>query len=289
MRQLKITQQVTNRDSLALDKYMSEVSHTEMVTPQEEVELAHRIQNGDAEALEKLVKANLRFVISVAKQYQNRGLSLLDLINEGNLGLFKAAQRFDPSRGFKFISYAVWWVRQSIQKSLTEDSRLVRLPANKINSMNKIMQTRSRLEQEYGREPSAEEVAEIAKMKEEDVNMSIRNYARTVSMDAPLSTESESGNMYDVMVDEDALSPVEELMRESLQAEIKRTLLTLPAREADVLKYYFGLGNIKEPMLVDEIARMLDVTPERVRQIKDKAIRRLRHSSKNKILKSYLG
>jgi RNA polymerase primary sigma factor len=289
MRQLKITQKVTNRETPGLDKYLHDISRVDMVTPEEEVDLAKKIQAGDMDALERLTTANLRFVVSVAKQYQNRGLSLQDLINEGNLGLLKAARRFDPSKGFKFISYAVWWIRQTIHQALAEDSRLVRLPVNKINSMHKITQATSRLEQQYGREPTAEEVAEITKMTEEDVKMSIQNYARTVSMDAPLGGEDDDGNMYDVTEDKGAVSPENELLKESLKTEVTRTLSTIPPREADVLKFYFGLGTIQQPLLIEEIARRLDISPERVRQIKDKAIRRLRHNSRSKILKTYLG
>lgn len=289
MRQLKISQKVTNRETPGLDKYLHDISRVDMITPDEEVELAKKIQTGDMDALEKLTKANLRFVVSVAKQYQNRGLSLQDLINEGNLGLLKAAKRFDPSKGFKFISYAVWWIRQTIHQALAEDSRLVRLPVNKINSMHKITQATSRLEQQYGREPTSEEVADITKMTEADVRMSIQNYARTVSMDAPLGGDDDDGNMYDVTEDRGAVSPENELMKESLKTEVTRTLSTIPPREADVLKFYFGLGLLEQPMLIEEIARRLDISPERVRQIKDKAIRRLRHNSRSKILKTYLG
>ncbi|HTA81901.1 MAG TPA: RNA polymerase sigma factor RpoD/SigA [Bacteroidia bacterium] len=289
MRQLKISQKVTNRDTPGLDKYLHDISRVDMITPDEEVELAKKIQQGDMDALEKLTKANLRFVVSVAKQYQNRGLSLQDVINEGNLGLLKAGKRFDPSKGFKFISYAVWWIRQTIHQALAENSRLVRLPVNKINTMHKITQATSRLEQQYGREPTAEEVGEITKLTEEDVKMSIQNYARTVSMDAPLGGEDDDGNMYDVTEDKSAVSPENELLKESLKTEVTRTLSTIPPREADVLKFYFGLGNLQQPMLIEEIARRLDISPERVRQIKDKAIRRLRHNSRSKILKTYLG
>jgi RNA polymerase primary sigma factor len=289
MRQLKISQKVTNRETPGLDKYLHDISRVDMITPDEEVDLAKKIQQGDMDALEKLTKANLRFVVSVAKQYQNRGLSLQDLINEGNLGLLKAAKRFDPSKGFKFISYAVWWIRQTIHQALAENSRLVRLPVNKINTMHKITQATSRLEQEFGREPTSEEVAEITKMTEADVKMSIQNYARTVSMDAPLGGEDDDGNLYDVTRDESAVSPENELLKESLKTEVTRTLSTIPPREADVLKFYFGLAPIQQPLLIEEIARRLDISPERVRQIKDKAIRRLRHNSRSKILKTYLG
>jgi RNA polymerase primary sigma factor len=289
MRQLKISQKVTNRDTPGLDKYLQDISKVDMITPDEEVELAKRIKVGDMDALEKLTKANLRFVVSVAKQYQNRGLSLQDLINEGNLGLIKAAKRFDPSKGFKFISYAVWWIRQTIHQALAENSRLVRLPVNKINTMHKITQISSRLEQEFGREPTAGEVADMVDLTEEDVKLSLQNYARTVSMDAPLGGEDEDGSRYDITEDVDAVSPENELLKESLKLEVLRTLSTLPPREADVLKYYFGLGSISQPLLVEEIARRLSISPERVRQIKDKAIRRLRHNSRSRLLKAYLG
>jgi len=289
MRQLKISQKVTNRDTPGLDKYLQDISRVDMITPDEEVELAKKIKLGDMDALEKLTKANLRFVVSVAKQYQNRGLSLQDLINEGNLGLLKAAKRFDHSKGFKFISYAVWWIRQTIHQALAENSRLVRLPVNKINTMHKITQATSRLEQEFGREPTIIEVAEITNLTEEDVKTSQRNYARTVSMDAPLGGEDDDGSLYDVTIDEGAVNPENELLKESLKMEISRTLSTLPPREADVLKFYFGLGTMPQPLLIEEIARRLEISPERVRQIKDKAIRRLRHNSRSKVLKTYLG
>lgn len=289
MRQLKISQKVTNREAPGLDKYLHDISRVEMITPDEEVELSKRIQAGDDAALEKLTKANLRFVVSVAKQYQNRGLSLQDLINEGNLGLLKAAKRFDHTKGFKFISYAVWWIRQTIHQALAENSRLVRLPVNKINAIHKISQATSRLEQEYGREPTAEEISEMTKITESDVRLSQQNYARTISMDAPLGGEDDDGSMYDVTKDEDAVSPETELLKESLKVEITRTLSTIPSREADVLKYYFGLSSMQPPLLIEEIARRLEISPERVRQIKDKAIRRLRHNSRSKILKTYLG
>lgn len=289
MRQLKISQKVTNRETPGLDKYLHDISRVDMITPDEEVELAKKIQAGDDSALEKLTKANLRFVVSVAKQYQNRGLSLQDLINEGNLGLLKAAKRFDHSKGFKFISYAVWWIRQTIHQALAENSRLVRLPVNKINTIHKITQATSRLEQEFGREPTSEEISEMTKIAESDIRLSMQNYARTVSMDAPLGGEDDDGNMYDVTKDEDAISPENELLKESLKVEITRTLSTIPQREADVLKYYFGLSNLQSPLLIEEIARRLEISPERVRQIKDKAIRRLRHNSRSKILKTYLG
>ncbi|HTB06681.1 MAG TPA: RNA polymerase sigma factor RpoD/SigA [Bacteroidia bacterium] len=287
MRQLKITQQVTNRESKALDEYLHDISDIDLITPAEEVELAKKVQGGDMDALEKLTKANLRFVVSVAKQYQNRGLGLPDLINEGNLGLITAAKKFDPSKGFKFISYAVWWIRQSIQKALAENSRIVRLPVNKINSMNKVTQAKSRLEQEYGREATTEEIAEITKMKEDDVKISVQNYIRPVSMDAPLGSEEENSNMYDITEDKDSVSPISGLLKESLKVDISRTLSTLPQSEADVLRYYYGLDNVQQPLLVEEIARRLKVSPERVRQIKSSGLKKLRNISKTKILKTY--
>lgn len=289
MRQLKIAPRLTNRDTPGLEKYLQDVSRMEMITPEEEVELARRIQNGDTSAIQKLTTANLRFVVSVAKQYQNRGMSLQDLINEGNLGLLKAAKRFDASKGFKFISYAVWWIRQSIYQSLAENSRLVRLPVNKINAMNKINQATSKLEQEYEREPTPEEVADLIRISPDDVKISQENYARVISMDAPLNSEEEDGSLYDVMEDEEALSPEHDVLRESLNTEISRTLNTLAPRESAVLKFYYGIGNEQTPLLADEIAKIMEISPERVRQIKDKAIRRLRHSSRSNLLKMYLG
>ncbi len=289
MRQLKIAPRLTNRDTPGLEKYLQDVSKMEMITPDEEVELAKRIQQGDMSAVDRLVTANLRFVVSVAKQYQNRGMSLQDLINEGNLGLLKAAKRFDASKGFKFISYAVWWIRQSIYQSLAENSRLVRLPVNKINTMSKINQATSKLEQEFEREPTPEEVAELIRISPEDVKISQENYARITSMDAPLNGEEEDGSLYDVTEDEEALSPEHTVMKESLNKEINRTLSTLTARESDVLKFYYGIGNQQPPLLADEIAKIMEISPERVRQIKDKAIRRLRHTSRSKLLKMYLG
>ncbi len=289
MRQLKISQRITTRETLGLDKYLQDISREDLITADEEVVLARKIQAGDMQALEKLTKANLRFVVSVAKQYQNRGLGLQDLINEGNLGLLKAASKFDPTKGFKFISYAVWWIRQTIQQAILENSRLVRLPVNKVNANHKIVKTISRLEQQYGREPSAEEIAVITKMSEEEVRSSMQVFVRTVSMDAPLTTTEDGGNLYDVIEDEEAISPEQELLKESLREEVKRTLAAMHPREAEILKCYFGLCEIKQPMLVDEIARRLDISPERVRQLKEKAIRSLRISAKSKMLKSYLG
>ncbi|HPH82420.1 MAG: hypothetical protein RLZZ543_372 [Bacteroidota bacterium] len=287
MRQLKITKQVTNRETASLDKYLQEIGKVELITAEEEVQLAQRIRQGDQSALEKLTKANLRFVVSVSKQYQNQGLSLPDLINEGNLGLIKAAQRFDETRGFKFISYAVWWIRQSILQALAEQSRIVRLPLNKIGSINKINKAFSKLEQEYEREPSAEEIAELLELTENDVKESMKNSGRHISMDAPL-VQGEESNMYDVLRSNDSPSPEAGLINDSLRKEIDRALSTLTAREADVIKYYFGL-NGEHAMTLEEIGEKFDLTRERVRQIKEKAIRRLKQTSRSKILKTYLG
>jgi len=289
MRQLKITKQVTNRETASLDKYLQEIGRVELITADEEVELARRIKQGDQEALEKLTKANLRFVVSVSKQYQNQGLTLPDLINEGNLGLIKAAQRFDETRGFKFISYAVWWIRQSILQALAEQSRIVRLPLNKIGSINKINKTFSRLEQEFERPPSAEELAEVLELSHAEVKQALRHSGRHVSMDAPLKDgDDSSSSMYEVMQSGDSPSPEAALMTDSLRKEIERSLSTLTAREADVIRLYFGL-NGEHPMTLEEIGERFDLTRERVRQIKEKAIRRLKHTSRSKILKSYLG
>ena len=286
MRQLKITKQVTNRETASLDKYLQEIGKVELITADEEVELAQRIRQGDKIALEKLTKANLRFVVSVSKQYQNQGLSLPDLINEGNLGLIKAAQRFDETRGFKFISYAVWWIRQSILQALAEQSRIVRLPLNKIGSINKINKTYAKLEQEFEREPNAEEIAEALDITEAEVKESMKNAGRHVSMDAPL-VQDEDNNMYDVLKSDEVVTPETELLYESLRKEIDRAISTLTPREADVVKLYFGL-NGSHPMTLEEIGEKFDLTRERVRQIKEKAIRRLKHTSRSKILKSYL-
>ncbi|MDG4946992.1 sigma-70 family RNA polymerase sigma factor [Weeksellaceae bacterium KMM 9713] len=286
MRQLKITKQVTNRETASLDKYLQEIGKVDLITAEEEVELAQRIKAGDKVALEKLTKANLRFVVSVAKQYQNQGLSLPDLINEGNLGLIKAAQRFDETRGFKFISYAVWWIRQSILQALAEQSRIVRLPLNKIGSINKINKAYASLEQEHERAPSAEEISDQLDMTEEDVKESMKNSGRHVSMDAPL-VEGEDSNLYDVLRSGESPNPDKELMIESLRVEIERSLQTLTPREADLIRLYFGL-NGNHPMTLEEIGETFDLTRERVRQIKEKAIRRLKHTSRSKILKTYL-
>lgn len=287
MRQLKITKQVTNRETASLDKYLQEIGKVELITADEEVELAQRIRQGDMAALEKLTKANLRFVVSVSKQYQNQGLSLPDLINEGNLGLIKAARRFDETRGFKFISYAVWWIRQSILQALAEQSRIVRLPLNKIGSINKINKTYAKLEQEFEREPNAEEIAEVLDLTEAEVKESMKNAGRHVSMDAPL-VQDEDNNMYDVLKSNEVVTPETQLLYESLRKEIDRAISTLTQREADVVRLYFGL-NGGHPMTLEEIGEKFDLTRERVRQIKEKAIRRLKHTSRSKILKSYLG
>ena len=287
MRQLKITKQVTNRETASLDKYLQEIGKVDLITAEEEVELAQRIKAGDQVALEKLTKANLRFVVSVAKQYQNQGLTLPDLINEGNLGLIKAAQRFDETRGFKFISYAVWWIRQSILQALAEQSRIVRLPLNKIGSINKITKAYATLEQEHERAPSANEIADNLEMGENDVKESMRNSGRHVSMDAPL-VEGEDSNLYDVLNSGESPNPDKSLLHESLRVEISRALETLTPREADVVKLYFGLGE-HQPMTLEEIGETFDLTRERVRQIKEKAIRRLKHTSRSKILMTYLG
>ena len=289
MRQLKITKQVTNRETASLDKYLQEIGRVDLITADMEVELAQRIKAGDQVALEKMVKANLRFVVSVSKQYQNQGLTLPDLINEGNLGLIKAAQRFDETRGFKFISYAVWWIRQSILQALAEQSRIVRLPLNKIGNINKINKAFSKLEQEFERPPSPEELADLLEMTVTEVKQSLRNSGRHVSMDAPLKDSDESSSsMYEVMTSDDSPSPEKGLMTDSLRREIERSLSTLTTREADVVRLYFGL-NGKHAMTLEEIGEKFDLTRERVRQIKEKAIRRLKHTSRSKILKTYLG
>jgi RNA polymerase primary sigma factor len=287
MRQLKITKQVTNRETASLDKYLQEIGKVDLITAEEEVELAQKIRAGDVNALDKLTKANLRFVVSVAKQYQNQGLTLPDLINEGNLGLIKAAKRFDETRGFKFISYAVWWIRQSILQALAEQSRIVRLPLNKIGSINKINKMYAFLEQANERVPSAEEIAKELDMTVSDVKESMKNSGRHVSMDAPL-VEGEDSNLYDVLRSGESPNPDKNLLHESLRTEIERALETLTPREADVVRLYFGLGE-KHAMTLEEIGETFDLTRERVRQIKEKAIRRLKHTSRSRILKTYLG
>jgi len=287
MRQLKITKQVTNRDELSLDKYLHDIGKAELITAEEEVELARRIKQNDQAALEKLVVANLRFVVSVSKQYQNQGLSLADLINEGNLGLIKAAKRFDETRGFKFISYAVWWIRQSILQALSEQARIVRLPLNKIGSLNKINRSLSRLEQLLEREPSIEELAEDVGVSVIDVKQALTNKGRPVSMDAPLH-DDEDNSLYDVLRSKESPKPDKSLMTESLQKEVDRALNTLTPREKELLYLYYGLGNTV-PHTLEEIGIKFDLTRERVRQIKEKAIRRLKHTSRSKVLKTYLG
>ncbi|HMS66556.1 MAG: sigma-70 family RNA polymerase sigma factor [Saprospiraceae bacterium] len=288
MRQLKITKSITNRESQSLEKYLQEIGKVDLLTPEEEVDLAKRIKEGDQEALERLTKANLRFVVSVAKQYQNQGLSLSDLINEGNLGLIKAAQRFDETRGFKFISYAVWWIRQSILQALAEQSRIVRLPLNKVGSLNKINRAFSELEQEFEREPSAEELAELLEIPSEEVETTLGVAARHVSMDAPFA-EGEDNSLLDVLENNSTPDTDKGLEYiESLRTEIERSLSTLTDRQCDVIKLYFGIG-IEHPMSLEDIGDKFGLTRERVRQIKDKAINKLRSASKSKLLKNYLG
>ncbi|MFR9611814.1 MAG: RNA polymerase sigma factor RpoD/SigA [Rikenellaceae bacterium] len=286
MRQLKITKSITNRESPSLDKYLQEIGKEELITVEEEVELAQRIRKGDQEALEKLIKANLRFVVSVAKQYQNQGLSLPDLINEGNLGLVKAAEKFDETRGFKFISYAVWWIRQSILQALAEQSRIVRLPLNQVGSLNKINKAMARFEQEHERTPSSDELAKELELPREKVADTLRVAGRHVSVDAPFA-DGEDNSLLDVLVNSDSPNADRGLLNESLATEVDRALETLTDRERDIIKYFFGIGSSE--MTLEEIGEKFDLTRERVRQIKEKAIRRLRHSSKSKLLKSYLG
>ena len=286
MRQLKITKSITNRESASLDKYLQEIGREELITADEEVVLAKKIRDGDQAALEKLTKSNLRFVVSVAKQYQNQGLSLPDLINEGNLGLIKAAKRFDETRGFKFISYAVWWIRQSILQALAEQSRIVRLPLNQVGSLNKINKAFSKLEQQFEREPSAEELSDILELPQDKVADTMRVSGRHVSMDAPF-VNGEENSLLDVLVNHDSPRADNMLMNESLQREIERSLSTLTERERDVVKLFFGIG-INHGLTLEEIGAKFDLTRERVRQIKEKAIRRLRHNSRSKLLKTYL-
>ncbi|MCA6434933.1 MAG: RNA polymerase sigma factor RpoD/SigA [Bacteroidota bacterium] len=287
MRQLKITKSITNRESASLDKYLQEIGREELITAEEEVILAKKIKDGDQTALEKLTRANLRFVVSVAKQYQNQGLSLPDLINEGNLGLIKAARRFDETRGFKFISYAVWWIRQSILQALAEQSRIVRLPLNQVGSLNKINKAYSKLEQEFEREPSAEELADILDLPIDKVSDTMKVSGRHVSMDAPFANGEES-SLLDVLVNFDSPKADTGLMNESLSKEIDRALSTLTDRERDVVKLFFGIG-LNHGLTLEEIGDKFELTRERVRQIKEKAIRRLRHSSRSKLLQQYLG
>jgi RNA polymerase primary sigma factor len=289
MRQLKITKQVTNRETASLDKYLLEISRVDLITAEEEVELSRRIKMGDQRALERLTKANLRFVVSVAKQYQNQGLTLPDLINEGNVGLIKAAQRFDETRGFKFISYAVWWIRQSILQALAEQARIVRLPLNKIGSISKINRMFSELEQKLERPPSADELAVELEVSVDEVKQALASSGRHMSMDAPLIEGDESSSsMYDVIQNDSLPSPEKELLSDSLKKEINRSLTTLTPREATVVKLFYGLDNHTQ-MSLDEIGKRFDLTRERVRQIKEKAVRRLRHTSRSKHLKTYLG
>ncbi|MCL4160517.1 UNVERIFIED_CONTAM: hypothetical protein GTU68_034603 [Idotea baltica] len=283
MRQLKISKQITNRESQSLDKYLQEIGKVDLLTPDEEVDLAKRIREGDQLALEKLTKANLRFVVSVAKQYQNQGLSLGDLINEGNLGLIKAAQRFDETRGFKFISYAVWWIRQSILQALAEQSRIVRLPLNRVGSLNKISKTFSELEQKFEREPSPDELAEVLEVTTNEVVDTMKISGRHVSMDAPF-VQGEENSLLDVLENDSEEKPDTGLMNDSLRREVQRALSTLTQREADVITLYFGL-NGEHSMTLEEIGEKFNLTRERVRQIKEKAIRRLRHTSRSKALK----
>jgi RNA polymerase primary sigma factor len=288
MRQLKITKSITNRESQSLEKYLQEIGKVDLLTPEEEVDLAKRIKMGDQAALEKLTKANLRFVVSVAKQYQNQGLSLSDLINEGNLGLIKAAQRFDETRGFKFISYAVWWIRQSILQALAEQSRIVRLPLNKVGSLNKINKAFSELEQEYEREPSPEELADMLEIPTEEVETTLGVAARHVSMDAPF-VEGEDNSLLDVLENNSTPDTDQELdYNQSLRREIERSLNTLTERQCDVIKLYFGIG-VEHPMSLEDIGEKFGLTRERVRQIKDKAINKLRSANRSKLLKNYLG
>lgn len=286
MRQLKITKSITNRESASLDKYLQEIGREELITVEDEVELAQRIRKGDQEALEKLTRANLRFVVSVAKQYQNQGLSLPDLINEGNLGLIKAAEKFDETRGFKFISYAVWWIRQSILQALAEQSRIVRLPLNQVGSLNKINKALSKFEQENERMPSADELAEILDIPREKISDTLRVSGRHVSVDAPF-VDGEDNSLLDVLVNNDSPNADRGLVNESLNKEIERALSTLTERERDIVKDFFGIGTSE--MTLEEIGEKFGLTRERVRQIKEKAIRRLRHSNRSKLLKSYLG
>ena len=286
MRQLKITKSITNRESASLDKYLQEIGKEDLITVEEEVELAQRIKKGDQEALEKLTKANLRFVVSVAKQYQNQGLSLPDLINEGNLGLIKAAEKFDETRGFKFISYAVWWIRQSILQALAEQSRIVRLPLNQVGSLNKINKAFARFEQEHERVPSPEELAQELELPREKVTDTLRVAGRHISVDAPFA-DGEDNSLLDVLVNPDSPNADRGLINESLATEVDRALETLTERERDIIRYFFGIGCSE--MTLEEIGEKFDLTRERVRQIKEKAIRRLRHSSRSKLLKSYLG
>lgn len=286
MRQLKITKSITNRNSDSLEKYLHDIGKEELITPEEEVELAKRIKMGDQEALEKLTKANLRFVVSVAKQYQHQGLSLPDLINEGNLGLIKAAKKFDETKGFKFISYAVWWIRQCILQALAEQSRIVRLPLNKIGALNKINKAFSQLEQQHEREPSPDEVASMLELPEEKVSNTLELSGRHVSVDAPFQ-DGEDNSLLDVLPSSDTPTTDSKLLEESLIVEIERTLNTLPEKESSVIRAFYGIGT--KPMSLEEIGQSIGISRERTRQIKEKAIKHLRQKTKNKLLKAYLG
>jgi RNA polymerase primary sigma factor len=285
---LKITKQFTNRESKSLDQYLLEIGKVDLITPEQEIELAKRIKKGDRLALEALTKANLRFVVSVAKQFQNQGLSLGDLINEGNLGLIKAAERFDETRGFKFISYAVWWIRQSIMQAIAEQSRMVRLPLNRVGTLNKLGKAYSKLEQEYERKPSASELAQELDMKADEVSDTLQLYGRHVSMDAPFSGDDDKNSLIDVLPNDQQPAPDVKLMQESLKAEVESVLSTLSEREASVLRLYFGI-NSEHSATLEEIGERFNLTRERVRQIKEKALRSLRHPSRSQNLKTYLG
>lgn len=288
MRALKITQKITNRESQSFDKYLSEIAKIDLITAEEEVNLAKRIREGDEVALQKLVNANLRFVVSVAKQYQQGGMTLSDLVNEGNLGLIKAASRFDEKRGFKFISYAVWWIRQSILQALSEQSRIVRIPLNRIGTLNKMNQTFATLEQKFQREPTAEELAEVMETTSDEIHKISNHRARKVSMDAPLGNDGDSGTLMDVMGDNDSIQPDSELMNSSLKKEIEYSLSQLSSREADVLSLYYGLSG-GHALSLHDISEKFDLSTERVRQIKEKATRKLRKTTRLEVLKSYLG
>ncbi len=288
MRQLKINKLITNRESQSLDKYLQEIGKMQLLHPDEEVELARRIREGDMQALERLTKANLRFVVSVAKQYQNQGLALGDLINEGNLGLIKAAQRFDETRGFKFISYAVWWIRQSILQALAEQSRIVRLPLNKVSALNKLSRTFAQLEQEFEREPSSEELAEFLDITQSEVVDTMRISSRHISVDAPMGNAEDGGTFLELMEDDGKQIPDKPLIHDSLRHEIQKVLSTLTTREAQILVFFYGL-NGEMPISLDEIGDRLDLTRERVRQLREKAIRRLRQTSRSEALKTFLG
>ncbi len=287
MRQLKITRQITSREEISIDKYLLEVSKIDLLNPDEEVGLIKRIRQGDRLAFDRLITSNLRFVVSVAKQYQNQGLSFPDLINEGNIGLIKAAERFDETRGFKFISYAVWWIRQSILQALAEQARLVRLPLNKIGSMNKVNATFTFLEQKLQREPSAEEIANHLDMPTKDVKQALKGYKRHVSMDAPLTTEDERGNMYDVFLSDDQILPDSNLISESLKREIENSLASLHPREAEIIRLFYGLSGTQSQSL-EEIGKHVGLTKERVRQIRERALKKLKQKHRNQQLKSYL-